>query len=89
MPAIFCTDIAGHGGNGGDAGHGSGGGGGCGGSSFGVYTSGIGVAMNYCQAAAANTFSGGAGGSGGGGGYSIVNPGGSGSTGMRQDCSFN
>ena len=84
----FCTDVAGRGANGGDGGHGSGGGGGCGGSSFGIYTSGLG-SPNYCQAAAANTFSGGGGGTGGSGGYSIINPGGAGVAGALLDCSFN
>jgi hypothetical protein len=87
--ALFCTAPGGRGGNGGDGGNGSGGGGACGGTSVGIFTSGIGTTMNYCQAAANNTVTGGAGGAGGPGGYSIVNQGGAGTVGVLTTCSFN
>jgi hypothetical protein len=89
VPATFCSDTAGRGGNGGNGGYGAGGGGGCGGATFGIYTSGIGTGPNYCQAAAANTITDGAGGGGGAGGYSVINPGGTGSTGAVGTCQFN
>ena len=87
--ALFCTAPGGRGGNGGDGGNGSGGGGACGGTSVGIYTSGIGTTMNYCQAAGNNTITGGAAGAGGQGGYSLVNPGGVGTAGTLMTCSFN
>ncbi len=81
---VFCAGRAGRGGNGGRGGHGAGGGGGCGGGSYGIYTSGIGT-PSYCGA---NTVSGGASGDGGAGGYSLVNPGGAGTDGQLQTCSY-
>jgi hypothetical protein len=92
VTSLFCPGAAGRGGNGGGGGHGSGGGGACGGASVGIFTSGIGTGMtapNYCTMAANNTISGGAESAGGAGGYSVVNPGGAGSTGVLVPCSFN
>jgi hypothetical protein len=86
--SLFCTGNGGRGGDGGSGGHGSGGGGGSGGASYGIYTSGIGT-PNYCQAAAANSISGGAGGLGGQGGSSLANAGGAGVAGARTSCSEN
>ncbi len=83
--ATACPGSVGLGGNGGDGGSGGNGGhggGGAGGASYGIYTSGIGT-PNYGQAAANNTYSGGAGGMGG---SSLGNPG---VTGAHSLYSFN
>ncbi|MGE5186713.1 MAG: MopE-related protein [Acidobacteriota bacterium] len=85
----FCPGIGGRGGNGGAGGDGSGGGGACGGSSIGIYTSGVGTTLTYCNASDNNTITGGAAGTGGAGGYSIVHAGGAGTAGQLAGCSFN
>ena len=84
--SCWCYKNGGKGGEGGNGGPGGGGGGGCGGASFGVYTSGVTGAPNYCSA---NQVLGGAAGVGGAGGVSLGTSGSSGTAGSLAPCSIN